>query len=70
MDANTEKADADSSAALSLDSEKEKLARLYLSTCEMLALYAYEATSRQQQRNIIAEQMTVDNARRLYTIDG
>lgn len=49
-------------------SGKAELARLYLSTCEILARYAYEATAKQQQLNILAQQVTVENTKTLYAI--
>ncbi len=52
----------------SLYPEKGALAQLYLSTCETLARYAYEATANQQQLNILAQQVTVENTKALYTI--
>jgi hypothetical protein len=43
-------------------------AELYLSTCEKLAGHAYQATAKQQQLNILAQAVTVDNTKILYTI--
>jgi hypothetical protein len=42
--------------------------QLYLSTCEMLARYAYEATAQQQQLNILAQQVTAESTKALYAV--
>jgi len=44
------------------------LAQLYLSTCEALSRYAYEAAARQQQMNIWSLQVTVNSVRDLYAV--
>ena len=60
-------ADGQSGTAPASDAEQVTLAKLYLSTCEMLAQHAYQATAKQQQLNILAQAVTVDNAKTLYT---
>jgi hypothetical protein len=50
-----------------IDTEQIKLAQLYLSTCETLAKQAYEATAKQQQLNILAQQVTTNGIATLYS---
>jgi hypothetical protein len=69
MEDNSEKlhTEEQTGATLSPEADNVKLAGLCLSTCEMLARYAYEATARQQQLNILAQQVTAESTRTLYT---
>ena len=49
-----------------ISAEIMQMSQLYLSTCEMLARYAFDATAAQQQMNIVAQQVTVNGVRALY----
>jgi hypothetical protein len=50
---------------ISDESETLQLAKLYISTSETLAKYAYEASARQQQLNILAQQVTANSVQTL-----
>lgn len=63
---NINKEEEDSN--VSTKREVLQLAELYLSTSEALARYAFEATCRQQQMNMMAQQVTVNSVRTLYSI--
>ena len=52
----------------STECEMLELSNLYLSTAEMLARYAYEASAKQQQMNVLAQQVTTNSVRTLYSI--
>jgi hypothetical protein len=50
-----------------VESETLQLAKLYLSTSEILAKYTYEATAMQQQMNVLAQQVTANSVTTLYS---
>jgi len=46
--------------------DESAIAKFYLSTAETLARYAYEASARQQQMNLLAQLATVNSVNSLY----
>lgn len=58
----------DQQTADTLKAPEIPLAQLYLSTCEALSRYAYEAVARQQQMNTWSLQVTANSVRDLYAV--
>ena len=63
---NVNKGQLDSS--VSTQPEILQLAELYVSTSKALAQYAFEATAKQQQMNMLAQQVTTNSVRTLYSV--